>query len=296
MALTTRDSFDEFHRRIQLTASQRVEIETKRQSTHNYLLRGFGVGSDMPILRTVLIGSAARGTIIRPMNDIDVMAVFSDEYNVYENTYQYDSRKFIYRIRQVLDQDCTVVIGTRGQAVRLFYKNGAHVDIAPVFRDKGGYYLLPRGDGGWLRTDPGKQQVWLEAQHVALSSQLKPVVRILKRWNNEHGKHFNSYHLEIVVANVFSSMGANWRENLKDFFGWAPAHLDSHDPAGHSGNLAGHMSYVQRQALLQRLNNAHTRAEWALKEEAQGNHEEAMRLWSVELGNEFPAYGRITLS
>lgn len=291
MAVSTRAAFDDFYQIIKPTQAQMQDVSNKRLSTHNFLSQSFGSDSDMPLLRTTLIGSAERHTHIRPVDDVDVMAVFSDENDVYENTYASDSQAFLGRIRRALGQESTTTIGTRGQAVRLFYKNGAHVDIAPVFSSTNGGYLLPSGDGGWIKTDPDKQSAWFSSENIRLTGDnLRPTVRLLKRWNNVHSKHFKSYHLEVVIANTFKTLGSNWRINLARFFEWAPQHIDAYDPAGYGGNLSSYLTFNERQALLSRLNTAADRAAVALEAENNGNHEEAIRLWRIELGSEFPTY------
>jgi len=277
--------------KITPTIAQNSTISTKRQATHDYLLEGFDNSSNIPLLRTVVIGSAARGTMIRPIEDIDVMAVFSDQNNAYENTYYADSHAFMQRIRSVLGNESTVTVGTRGQAVRLFYKDGIHVDVAPVFSDLSGGYLLPTGDGSWMKTNPDAQAVWFTNEASRLSDHLRPVVRLLKRWNKVHSSHFKSYHLEVVIANTFGSMKGNYRNTLANFFEWAPSFIDAYDPAGYSGNLANYLTTTERTDLINRLNNASLRAKAALSAEGQGDHREAIRLWGIELGHEFPTYG-----
>lgn len=291
MASSTLEAFKEFGQKIRPTSAQMDTVRTKRTATHDYLLEGFGQDSDMPLLRTDIIGSASRGTLIRPLDDIDVMAVFSDENDVYEDSYANDSHAFISRIRDVLGENFTdTIVGTRGQAVRLFYKTGPHVDIAPVFQSNGGGYFLPDGSGGWITTDPDAQATWFNEQDERLGSHLKHLVRILKRWNNEHSKHFHSYHLEVMVAEAFTSLNGNSREAMTKFFEVAQWSLDADDPAGHSGNLALYLTRDERASLVRRLQSAHERAANALDAENNGDHEEAIRLWRIELGDEFPAY------
>ena len=82
----------------------------------------------MELLSTKIIGSADRGTLIRPIGDIDVLAVFEDAafYN-----YRNDSRKFLYRVRDALNEYSVKVVGARGQAVRLFYDQPPNVEHCP---------------------------------------------------------------------------------------------------------------------------------------------------------------------
>jgi hypothetical protein len=48
--------------------------------------------------------------------------------------------------------------------------------------------------------------------------------------------------------------------------------------------------YTSRQKLRDRLQNAATRAQQAIAAETRGDHKEAIRLWGIELGEEFPSY------
>jgi hypothetical protein len=292
VATTTAKAFDEFKAALLLTDKQKQLVASRRSSAEGYLKEAFGSSSNMPLERTKLIGSAGRDVIIRPLDDIDVLAVFRNKDRIFE-TYRNDSQAFLYRIRNALNQYQVKIVGARGQAVRLFYTDPPHVDIAPVFKWSGtdAGYALPDGKGGWLTTDPDRHESYMAERNVALSSQLKPLVRMLKRWNRVHSKRFKSFHLEVVTATVFSSLAANSREATTKFFEWAPSHLSVNDPAGHSGDLSSYLSWQQRQEVEASLNSSAERARKALEAENRTDHKEAIRLWRIIYGDEFPAYG-----
>jgi predicted nucleotidyltransferase len=288
MTLTTAQAFDSFVSTISLTDTQKIEVTNKRNKTEEYLRAAFPSTSTLPLKRVILIGSADRGTLIRPLDDIDVMAEFTNKDNVFE-TYRYKSGDFLQRIRTALQANTSISqIGARGQAVRLFYTSGAHVDIAPVFKWTGDGFALPSGDGGWMTTDPEKQATWMAERRTAVGSNLTPVVKLVKRWNRVHSSRFASYHLEVMTASMFSSLGSNWRDALKVFFDHAYHNIDVSDPAGHSGSLSSYLTADARARIKSRLSEAKTRAENAIAYEAAGNHSEAKRLWKIELGDEFP--------
>lgn len=46
----------------------------------------------------------------------------------------------------------TAQVGARGQAVRVFFQTGGHVDVAPVFSYGSDIYVLPNGSGGCGRS------------------------------------------------------------------------------------------------------------------------------------------------
>ncbi len=226
--------------------------------------------------------------MIRPPEDIDVMAEFIDKDRVFEK-YRYKSGDFLQRLRSALDAKTQIaLIGARGQAVRLFYTTGPYVDIAPVFKWSTNGYALPAGDGTWITTDPEVQAAWLAERKRTLGGCLGTLIRLTKRWNACHSRHLRSYHLEVVVATMFNSVGSNYRRGLQVFFEEGANWLGVSDPAGHSGRLDDYLTSTAREVLVDRLASANNRAKYALAAEASGDHVEAKRLWAIELGSEFP--------
>ena len=288
MVLTTAQAFSKFLEEITATDHQKSSfIPNRKSSVDNDLGKAFPSTSDMPYWKGILMGSASKGTIIRPLDDIDVLAVFSNESGAWSK-YAYDSKSFIYRVRDAYDGFKTQQVGTRGQAVRVFYQSGGHVDVAPVFSVGDDIYNLPDGTGGWLRTAPTVANDWYFEKNKALGYHLSPVVRLLKAWNRAHSKHFRSFHLETVAAETFSSLGSNYRDALQKFFEWAPSHLNVIDPGRQGGRLDGYLTWTAQQDLLRALNAAADRARRANEAEARGDHAEAKRLWRIVLGDAFP--------
>jgi predicted nucleotidyltransferase len=199
VALTTAQAFTAFLEKISPTDVQRTEITNKRQATEKYLRDAFPFSSTLPLKRLILIGSADRGTIVRPIDDVDVMAEFTNKDKVFEQ-YRNKSGDFLQRIRTALNASTSIKkIGARGQAVRLFCTNGAHVDIAPVFKWSGDGFALPRGDGSWMTTDPEAQAKWFSERRTTVGASLTPMCKIMRRWNAVHSQHFESFHLEVTV-------------------------------------------------------------------------------------------------
>jgi hypothetical protein len=293
MAKTTAQASDEFLAKLALTDTQQSINLLRRSAAAGHLDDAFGRDSDMPLLRTKLIGSAARNVMIRPVDDIDMMAEFENKDGIFEK-YRYDSQAFLYRVKYALSQYSVKIVGARGQAVRLFYADAPHVDIAPVFKWGGGDgtgYGLPNGTGGWLTTDPDHHEAYMSQRDSELGSQLKPLVRMLKRWNNVHGKRLKSWHLEVVAASVFGTVGSDLRQAGMYFFDWARNNVHVNDPAQHGGDLSTYLTTQGRQDVITSLTSTFDKAARAVAAEQAGNHEEAIRLWRIIYGDEFPAYG-----
>jgi len=271
---------------ISPTDAQRQEITNKRKLTERYLAGAFPISSTLPLERVILIGSAARGTNVRPIQDIDVMAEFVNKDNIFEQ-YRRDSGAFLQQISRALDAKTSLVtIGARGQALRLFYQSGP-VDIAPVFASSTGGYGLP-GGGAWITIDPEAQANWLVERKSQVGAYLPHLVKLARRWNDVHGHNFRSYHLEVVVCHVFGRVGTNWRKEVKFFFDHAPSFIPVSDPAGHSGRLDSYLTVDGLRAVESELSEAAQVAGRAVAAEGRGDHAEAKRLWRIEFGDEFP--------
>lgn len=292
-AKTVADAFAQFVSKITPTEAQRTAMSARRTRADEILRELFN-GSNMPLLRTKLIGSAGRNTIIRPLDDIDVFAVFNDD-TVWD-TYRQDSRKLLYRVRDALNGKYNITVGSRGQAVRLFFKTPPHVEIVPAFEVVGGGYYIPSGKANfffgyaWQQTDPYVHEAFINRRQTELGNRLKGIIRLLKRWNAVHGKHFTSFHLEMVTQASFGSIGTSLPMNVHQFFDWSRTHLNVSDPAGYSGNLMS-TDFFKSLAMNNALKNAHDRTGKALEAEGKGNHAQAIRLWRITFGDEFPAYG-----
>jgi hypothetical protein len=285
---TTSQAMAQFLTDISVTDYQKTSIiKARKDRVVENLTAAFPSTSDLPFSRAILMGSAAKGTIVRPIDDVDVLAVFSNVNDAW-STYRSDSQAFLYRVRQAYNGLSTAQVGARGQAVRIFFKSGGHVDVAPVFSHGNDVYGLPSGDGGWINTAPTVANAWFAARHAELGYSLAPLVRMLKNWNNAHSKRLRSFHLETIAARTFKTLGSSRQSALTSFFEWAPSHIDVSDPGGQSGTLSGYLSWDGRQEVLQALKSAADRAGKAQQAETRGEHGEAKRLWRIILGSSFP--------
>jgi SMODS domain-containing protein len=294
MALTVAQAFNEFADKLKPTASQEATIADRRANVEKFLRDAYGPTSNMPLQHVKVIGSAARKTLIRPVDDLDVFAVFDDS-QVWSQ-YQSNSQQLLYRVREAFTGYTVQTVGSRGQAVRLFYTGGPNVDITPAFPLYDFFrvhqaYVIPRGDGTWQTTDPYQHTDFMASRNTALGGYLKPLVRLLKRWNRVHSSRLRSFHLEMVVQATFSGLGSNMRENVHDFFIHADRFLHVHDPAGHSGDLGARLTYNQEQAIKQSFTTADGQVQRARNAEVAYDVPEALRQWRLVFGNEFPSYG-----
>lgn len=295
MAMTVAQAFSEFAEKLRPTQAQDEAIATRRANVERFLASAYPADSSMPLTQLRVIGSAGRKTLIRPVDDIDVFAVFDDR-QVWRQ-YEHDSKQLLYRVRDALDGYRVQMVGARGQAVRLFYSDAPAVDITPAFpfnhwlfgSQEG--FVIPHGDGKWMRTDPYVHHDFMAKRNKALENHLKPLIRLLKRWNIAHSKRLGSFHLELIAADVFGRMSGNMRLNTVFFFEHAGRHLGVKDPAGYSGNLAAALTSKQREDIERSFAHAHEHAVRAQEGDEREDVAEALRQWRIVFGDEFPACG-----
>ncbi len=288
MSLTTSQAFAQFLTDITATDYQKdTLIPARKNGAIKILKQAFPSDSDLPFIEAHLIGSAAKGTIIRPFDDVDVLAVFSNENKAWDK-YWNDSKSFLYRIRKAYDGCSIQQVGARGQAVRVFFDNGGHVDVAPVFMQGNGIFHLPSGDGSWILTAPLKANDWFSDKNAGFGYNLAPLVRMLKKWNAAHSKRLRSFHLETMIPAVFTSLGSSRQDAVMKFFEFGSLFLDVYDPGGQSGILSGYLTWTTRSEVVKSFEAGHKRASDAMVAEKANNHAEAKRLWALIFGPDFP--------
>lgn len=189
MPTTVTAAFDELLGRLRLTDQQKKVARGRVNHLREFFDNNYEVAkSAWPI------GSYGRDTIIRPERDIDVMVALS--VSAYWSTYQSDSAKFLRWIRDGLNREYPDTrVNTRQIAVVIGLGEGLQVDLVAGFRRNGGGFLIPKGSGGWMPTNPPFHDELMEKSNLRLDSSLKPGVRLMKEWNRQNHGYLQSFHM-----------------------------------------------------------------------------------------------------
>lgn len=291
MAMTTARAFEVFNERITPTAAMLRKVHERRDAVVTVLKEAFPQDSDIRFQSAKIIGSLGRNTATNSVADIDLMTVLDvDGWPVWTK-YWWSSSDFLYRVRTAVNGESKVKkVGARGQAVRIFYADGLVVDVAAMVKCGPSEYRIPSGSGWWLSTNPIQHENYLNERNKKLAGDLKKVARFVREWNRAHSSRLASFHLEMLVAHTFETLGTNFRTELRYFFDQSRRNLSVHDPAGYSGNLSRYLSWNAKSEVKTSLKAARDKADFALAAEERGDHEEAIRLWGIVLGESFPAY------
>ena len=186
---------------------------------------------------TLAYGSFARGTKIRPIDDVDTL-FFLNGRNTTENLrddgrtawlhinhpdaplnpYRDDhgfvnSTKVLNATRDALSdvkhyRKADVKKNMEAVTLALASHNWVFdiVPAVPVDDGKGGtaHFLVPDGRGEWKRTDPRADAQRLAATNTAHLNAFTPLCRLLKYWNARNSKpQLPSYYFETLVHKIF---------------------------------------------------------------------------------------------
>lgn len=214
--IAVRQRFEQFHRDLLLTPLQLRDGNTKRAGVVGCLNRHY-YGSASDTDNGFMIGSWGKGTAIRSPRDVDLY--FLLPVNVYHR-----NQGNLWNRQSALLQEVKDVLGDTypdtdmrgdGQVVIVRFESYS-VEVVPAFLlTNGRYWICNTHDGGsYKETDP-----WAEVQHIETIDQannrnLRPLIRMLKAWQDYCSVPIKSFQLELLAVDFLRQ--SPWR--FKDFF------------------------------------------------------------------------------
>lgn len=270
-------------------------------------------------------GSFARRTKVRPIDDIDIMIGLNGHLLYWEDNYDYkncsihlksdvqtsglwkdclnedkslNSTKLLNKFKDALINIShyeSASIHRRQQAITLKLSSYEwNFDLVPCFHTTSGVYLIPNGNGGWMKTNPEKDQELVTSINQEHNGKFLELVRLVKYWNSKafdrKANIESSYLLEVMLANYYSSreyvydIEFEFEKSLKYLRKNISNTVD--DPKDIEGDL-NNLSKEEKKNLVLRIDNDLKNIEDAKKVSAAQSFE----YWKKVLGNEFPNYG-----
>jgi Second Messenger Oligonucleotide or Dinucleotide Synthetase domain len=244
-------------------------------------------------------GSLARSTYKDPIHDVDVVVIF--DHDAHRDWNQPgDSAEEALEHTRGLAKELLGSAGSesveirhtllRNHAVECFLDDPADpdaftVDITPaVVRLEGGIWIPERESREWVASDP-RYLIELVAKRQVKWDEFRRLVRILKRWNADHGETMKSLVIEVLALTHLRE--ASRPNALQTFFAAAAeAVLEPvDDPAGLCGEIQPGMDRYEAK---KRLEDAATTAWGAVQAEADGAIDRAMCMWRQVFGDIYP--------
>jgi predicted nucleotidyltransferase len=174
---------------------EREQIDTSVRAIQQRIKRHFGDA----IVEQKVFGSYARKTMLPRFmddgSDVDLMIIFKDDGS--------KPQTHIERLRRFAEK--WYPHSARSQSSPTFALDLQHVrfELVPAIEGwwRGIKIPAPRSEANdWLETDPDSFSRELESKNKSNNSLIKPLCRIMKFWNIQMGRPYESYALEQMIV------------------------------------------------------------------------------------------------
>ena len=231
------------------------------------------------IKEVFLNGSYIRGTMIRPLNDIDVFAVIDDS-DYYVNGLQPNPQSVLtsfkiylnnlpdYRDKCNQDRPCITI-----------HLSKIDIDVMPALRHAGTLFIPNPQLNGWMFTDPKTHNMQFSDADKRHNYKLKDIVKAVKRWKNENNVPIPSYCTEIIAMNVLNFFNfTNAEDGIRLWFEHGEGYL--------SQTMTGdYNKYIKVRDAIRfvkgKLNDAKQKKD-------NGDEASAKRIWKEIFKSDFP--------
>jgi predicted nucleotidyltransferase len=250
------------------------------------------------VIEVVASGSLARSTQRVPLNDVDVAVVFdASTHPDWGLPGDSASAALDYLRTKVAELLGSGGLGEvrlavpRNHSVKCWLDDpdadrAFTVDAMPALRQPGGELLVPEKKSEyWIRTHP-EYLIEMVRERQAKWAWFRPLVRVLKLWNDRDGGVMKSLTVEILALNNLPAE-TNRPRAVQRFFQAAVNAIDLPivDPSGFCGEIQPDLDRV---AARERLDAAASWAWHAVNSQDAGETDRAACLWRNVFGDAFP--------
>lgn len=290
--ITTEEAFEKFRQRLELSETERQNTIKRHNEVRDVIRADFSVDRDL------LTGSYKRHTKTKPLKDVDVFFVLSqEERDKYRSKPPADLiNAFVKSLRAVYGE-AAVEPGRRCATVR-FDRNTTDeegkvlsIDAVPAFVVGDCYEIPDRVRGDWVKTDPEIHMRQATAKNKELGGKWVPLVKMIKRWNRSADKAIKpAFLIEVMMQGLVDAPFTTYPSEVRRFFAAALDGLDRQwpDPAGYGPPISEQMTPQLIAVAKEKLRQAEMKAALAVRLEKQGKQGESIQLWREIMGRFFP--------
>lgn len=273
----------------------------------------------------IQFGSFARKTKCRELDDIDLMIGISADKATYTPERKWDDIRIMASASSAIQQQCKDEYGylNSRKVLNVFKKKLMHVreysrseikrnqqavvlnllskdwsfDIIPCFltvyeSDGRNYYLIPNGQGHWMKTDPRRDRFMVTHVNQNNNVRLLELIRLVKIWNRKSSMvTIPSYLLETMLVDFGSRYMLAFHLPVR--FCDALSYLQGaiydyiYDLKEIQGDL-NTLTTEQKDSFYNRCEVDYNLAREAINFEEEGDIEAALENWQIVLGKNFP--------
>lgn len=290
--MTMQARFKDFASALEITKTEQKAATELHEDVRKCLEE-----SSLEIKEDFLSGSYKRETKIRPLKDIDLVIVLDpDEYPDYDE--EGDPAALLDELESVLDDlyedDDTVTVNPQHRSVNLDFTNPPYgFDVVPAFVVNGDVLRIPdRKHDMWPKTNPKKHADLLSTANDDRHTEgtIVPMIKMLKAWNTHQNGIVKSFWIEAQAMQVFTSKIESYPAGAAQFF-HAAARLiltPCPEPAGVGPDIDVSLTDGERRIKREKFLGFAKLADEALRCEADGDEDEAQRIWHGIFGDPFP--------
>lgn len=288
--LTIPEAFEKFRGRLKLTTSEQQDASRRQQKIREQ------VRGDLSVETDFLTGSYGRNTKAKPLKDVDIFVVLKDS----EASYLDEPADVILdRLVEILSPYYPSRTSKGNRAVKVDFgdavadKQVMSIDVVPAFSANGGYEIPDRREGGWIKTNPRIHADKADEAQQAFDKKWKPLVKMIKKWNDHNDKPVKpSFLLEVMALELLSPpYGDSYPRELRQFFASAAASINEEwpEPAGLGPPVSARLeqSPWERDQARQALRDAEAACTEALRLEQSGRTGAALDVWQELFGPRF---------
>ena len=291
MMITTADAFKKFKSQLELRDAEQKDAIRLHTEIREHIDNNFS------IVRHFLTGSYKRHTKTRPLKDVDIFFVLDKKK---EKKYLNDPIGLLEDFKKNVAKkygDDKVKIGRRSVGIDLSIgldeEKVCSIDAVPAF-DTGNHYQIPDNVlKKWIDTDPEIHAEEATNANAAFDGEWKPMVKMIKKWNETQGKPIKpSFLIEVMAMDIlYPPFSGGYVYELKSFFATAAERIAETwpDPAGLGSPVSDQMDSSRINAARQKLIDAGKFIDQAILLQKQGNQGGSLRIWRDNIfGEMFP--------
>jgi hypothetical protein len=291
--ISANEAFLKFRRNLETTDTENRSASTRQQRIREQLNLALDIKDDF------LTGAYRRHTKTKPLRDVDIMIVLADTSYLDRHPrdilevvraalapHYGDERVCCDRRAVRVDFGVSVVDDVSAEVVSF--------DVVPAIAE-GDHYLIPDDvQGEWIHTNPKIHGDRATEANQAFAEQWKPLVKMIKKWNEVQDRPIEpSFLLEVMaLALITGEWTGDHRRELRQFFASAADHIDDGwpDPAGLGPDISDVLDAdaAKMDQARSALRGAEAACTSAINLERSGHTGDALRAWRALFGPLFP--------
>jgi hypothetical protein len=291
--ITVEDAFRKFRGNLETTDAEDAAASRRQRKLRGQLDEAFDIITDF------LTGAYRRHTKTKPLRDVDIMIVLRDTSWLGKHP-----REILEAVRDALSPHYgSARVCTDRRAVRVDFgvqrvgdltDEVISFDVVPAFED-GDHYLIPDDRLGiWVPTNPTIHADLATTANKNFDGHWKPLVKMIKKWNQVHGGPVEpGFLIEVMALELITGpwTGSHAYE-LRQFFASAADRIAGRwaDPACVGPDISDALD--EDPSKMRRAQTALREAEaactGAILLDRQGKTGEALSAWRSLFGDLFP--------